>query len=87
MLPSLNPETEILYDPRAYHQRAPLPGDIVIAQHPQQSHLPIIKRVELILPDGAIVLRGDNRAESNDSLAFGPVPPSLILGRVICTFP
>ena len=35
----------------------------------------------------AIVLRGDNRAESSDSLAFGPVAPALILGRVICTFP
>ncbi|MCA9983374.1 MAG: nickel-type superoxide dismutase maturation protease [Anaerolineales bacterium] len=87
MLPTLNPGTELLYNPHAYQQQAPAPGDIVIAQHPQQPDLPIVKRVELILPDGAIVLRGDNRAESSDSLAFGPVAPALILGRVICTFP
>ena len=87
MLPTLPPGTEILYNRRAYRRRPPRQGDIVIAQHPHQPERLIIKRVEIVLPDGQIVLRGDNRAESSDSLAFGPVHPDLLLGQVVCTFP
>ncbi|MBF2036377.1 MAG: nickel-type superoxide dismutase maturation protease [Leptolyngbyaceae cyanobacterium T60_A2020_046] len=87
MLPALKPGDEVLIDPAAYRQRSPQPGELVIAQHPHQPHLRMIKRVHWVAPDGACDLRGDNPSESSDSRTFGLVDPQLILGRVLCTFP
>jgi signal peptidase I len=39
------------------------------------------------LADGQCFLLGDNRDDSDDSREFGPVPESLLLGKVIAIFP
>jgi nickel-type superoxide dismutase maturation protease len=82
MLPLLKPGDEVLVNPRAYRGTAPRPGDIVVARHPFQPELKMIKRVSAVLDNGHYQLQGDNPAESNDSRMFGPVTGRHILGRV-----
>jgi nickel-type superoxide dismutase maturation protease len=86
MTPLLKPGDEVLIDPKAYQESLPTRGDIIVTQHPYRSDLKIIKRVELVLEDERCLLKGDNRAESTDSRAFGPVPVSQLLGRVTTRF-
>ncbi|MCB9421937.1 MAG: nickel-type superoxide dismutase maturation protease [Ardenticatenaceae bacterium] len=82
MFPLMEAGDEVLVDPRAYRQQQPQIGDVVVAQHPVQANLQIIKRVAEVMGDGRFHLKGDNTAESSDSL----VPPNLILGRVTSKF-
>ena len=82
MFPLLVAGDEVLVDSRAYRQQQPQIGDIVIAQHPAQADLQIVKRVADVIGDGRYHLQGDNANESSDSL----VPANLILGRVTSKF-
>ena len=86
MLPLLTPGEEVLIDPYIYQQQFPETGDIVIAQHPTQKDLELIKRVASVKGDGTCILLGDNPTASTDSRQFGEVPLSLIQGRVTCRF-
>ncbi|RME73126.1 MAG: S26 family signal peptidase, partial [Planctomycetota bacterium] len=74
----------VLCDPRAYTRRAPTPGEIVLAADPRAPRRTVIKRVREVLPDGRVVLRGDNPAASTDSRRFGPVPLEAVHARVVC---
>ena len=59
-------------------------GQIVLARHPSQPDLLIVKRVARQVPDGGWWLDSDNpRAVAVDSARFGVVPVDLIEGRVI----
>ncbi len=49
---------------------------------PDDERRVLVKRVEVLVPEGAVVL-GDNRAASTDSRSFGPVPARSVLGRVV----
>ncbi|MEM9009077.1 MAG: nickel-type superoxide dismutase maturation protease [Cyanobacteria bacterium P01_F01_bin.86] len=87
MLPLLSPGCEVLIDPVTYTQAPPEPGDVVVAHHPQQLGLRIIKRVEFVEPDGRCYLKGDNPSASSDSRQFGLVSPAQLQGKVLCLFP
>lgn len=87
MAPLLKPKDEILVDLKAYRDQQPRPGEIVIAQHPYQTDLRLVKRVALVQEDGSCFLTGDNSAESTDSRSFGLVAPEQILGQVTSRFP
>jgi nickel-type superoxide dismutase maturation protease len=90
MFPLLKAGDEVLVDRRAYRQQPPQIGDIVVAQHPAQADLQIIKRVADVMENvcaehGRSVrfhLKGDNPNQSSDSI----VPANLILGRVTSKF-
>ncbi len=86
MLPELQPGEEILFDPKAYRQKLPKVGDIVVARHPYQTKQ-IIKRVALVLEDGSCFLIGDNTSSSTDSRSYGFIPLNKILGKVTSKFP
>ncbi|RME79255.1 MAG: nickel-type superoxide dismutase maturation protease [Chloroflexi bacterium] len=86
MHPLLKPGDEVLFDPSAYRRQPPRAGDIVVARHPLQPDQLIIKRVAEALPDDTYRLAGDNRWDSTDSRAFGPVPRRFIRGRVTSRF-
>ncbi len=85
MLPLLQPGNEVLYSPNAYQRAIPQVGDIVIAQHPQQPDLLMIKRIGGIDGDRYYLL-GDNRSESTDSRQLGWLQRSCLLGKVKCAF-
>ena len=38
----------------------------------------------LVVPDGHVWVEGDNPWNSSDSRQYGPIPASLIVGRVVC---
>lgn len=85
MQPLLQPGDEILYHPRAYQTQLPQVGDVIIARHPEQATLVMIKRVAAI-ENQHYWLLGDNRLESTDSRNFGWVNASCLLGKVQCQF-
>lgn len=91
MLPLLKPGEEVLIAPvkRKAEAIALKPGDLVVARHPFQPTLRLIKRVITVRDDGTYLLMGDNpeAGMSTDSRSFGAVSPSHILGRVICRLP
>lgn len=86
MIPVLQPGDEVLVDLRAYQQKPPRVGDIVLAQRPDKPQVTMIKRVSSILEEGSLVLIGDNPNQSTDSRTFGPVNPGLIQGKVTSKF-
>ncbi|MEP0902958.1 nickel-type superoxide dismutase maturation protease [Nodosilinea sp. FACHB-13] len=86
MLPLLEPGVEVLIDPSAYRQQRPQPGDLVVADHPRQPGLLLIKWVVYVDADGCF-LQGLNAMESTDSRKFGLVPWAGLVGQVVCRLP
>ena len=87
MLPLLIPGQEVLIDLQAYETRSPQTNELVMADHPQQPGLRIVKRIEFVASDGRYYLKGENRSASNDSRQFGLVTPTQIRGQVVCLLP
>ncbi len=85
MLPLFEPGDEVLVDVRAYRQRPPQVGDVVMVQHPEND-VKMVKRVTAVLPNDTYHVQGDNSAQSTDSRTFGPLPRPYILGRVTSFF-
>ena len=81
MTPTLPPDAVIFFDPAAYDEQPPQIGDVVVARHPFQPDMQMVKRVAEIREDGRYVLHSDNPAES-DSWGFDSMPAGHILGRV-----
>lgn len=79
MWPTLNEGDTVLVQPTSTARE----GDIVLAKHPYKSSVKIVKRVAEILPDGALILKGDNPVESTDSRSFGSVSKNDVVGRVV----
>jgi nickel-type superoxide dismutase maturation protease len=86
MIPTLAADDEVLVDTRAYVDRLPSVGEIVVAHRPDRQQVVLIKRVTGVHPDGRILLKGDNPAASTDSLDFGPVAPEFLVGKVTSRF-
>lgn len=61
------------------------PGHVVAFWHPQRIDLLTVKRVSHAVDGGWWVL-GDNPQASDDSRTFGPVDPSLIVGRLVLRY-
>jgi nickel-type superoxide dismutase maturation protease len=61
----------------------PRVGDIVVLRDPEAHNTFLLKRVAQFTSDGRAVVRGDNAYVSRDSRHFGPVPKTLIVGRVV----
>lgn len=66
-----------------------LPGDVILvdptvlpAPPPEGMATPVGRHV--VVPPGHIWVQGDNAAASRDSRLYGPIPISLIRGRLIC---
>lgn len=80
MMPGLAPGDFVLIDPRAYDDRSPDEGEVVLIRHPYQP-IEMVKRVSDVLDDGIVVI-GDNESASTDSRAFGRIRRDQLLGRV-----
>lgn len=83
MQPTLKPNDLVLVDVAAYRFAPPNENDIIVARHPHAPKLTIIKRVQFLDDAGRCYLISDNAAdpESQDSRAFGFVPPENLIGR------
>ncbi|MEO0539543.1 MAG: S26 family signal peptidase [Cyanobacteria bacterium P01_A01_bin.105] len=94
MLPTLQPGDTVLAAPlnlshkvlngaRAGSVRV---GDIVIARHPTQANLLLIKRVKETFYDGGCYLISDNLAEptAQDSRSFGVIAADQLVARITC---
>ena len=84
MLPFLRGDDEVLVNLNAYRLQSPHIGDIVVAWHPTQPDLQIIKRVVGVGKDDRYYLRGDNSDPTQNSSFW--VHFSLIQGRVTSRF-
>ena len=83
MVPALFPGDFVLVDRAAYRKRLPRPGEIVVLRDPRQSERELVKRVVRVDLHGQVWAEGDNLADSTDSRTFGPVPASLVEGKVL----
>jgi nickel-type superoxide dismutase maturation protease len=57
-------------------------GDVVAVRDPDDPERYLVKRV-VALEHRAVRVEGDNTGASRDSRHFGPVPTSLVVGRVV----
>ena len=85
MLPLLQPGDEILFAPHAYKKSKPQVGDVIVALHPLQKNLTIVKRIIEIEGDRYFVV-GDNLSFSTDSRHWGKIGLANIIGRVTSKF-
>jgi len=74
MAPALLPGDRLLV---VRLDRAPRPGEVVLAADPRDRDRELIKRVTAVR-GGAVTLRGDAPHASTDSRAFGTVPAAAI---------
>jgi nickel-type superoxide dismutase maturation protease len=83
MLPAYRPGDFLLVDTWAYRRRSPAAGEVVLSRDPRYPSRVLLKRIAGVNPDGALELAGDHAAASTDSRDFGPVPPELVVGKVV----
>jgi nickel-type superoxide dismutase maturation protease len=88
MEPALRPGDWLLAW-RGLHRGRPVtvrPGQVVIARHPRQPGMLLVKRAVTFRPEGWW-LESDNAAAATvDSRAFGHVPVALIEARVLLRY-
>jgi hypothetical protein len=62
------------------------PGQIVIARHPGEPGMLVVKRAARQLPTGWWLESDNAAAGAVDSKSFGPVPAGLIQARVLLRY-
>lgn len=95
MLPTLQDEQIIFVNKMAYWKNAPQNGDIVIVREPIDN-IQVVKRIvgtpgtaitiedkTFMLKEDEYYIEGDNRDNSIDSRAYGPIRSERIIGKVI----
>lgn len=88
MSPTLSENSEILISTNKKHINNLKIGDILYLQHPLQHNTHIVKRLTAIKKNAQhYFVTGDNPNYSTDSRHFGPIAPTIIIGKVVCTFP
>ena len=81
MRPTLEPGDRILIKPHHRFHGWPAVGSVVVARHPHQPELRMIKRIDRYEGD-TMVLLGDNPSSSTDSRQLGLIPQDHLIGTV-----
>jgi hypothetical protein len=87
MLPTLRPGDRLRVDRRAYRDRLPDQGELVVIVDPEADGRWLVKRVGLIEPAGPgravarLVMVSDNPGAARDSRTFGAVGTDRLVGR------
>ena len=71
---------------RGRRPRRVRPGQLVVARHPGQLDLLLVKRAVRDVPDGWWLESDNPGAGAVDSRSFGPVPVGLIRARVLLRY-
>lgn len=82
MLPGLHPGDWLV----AWRTRRIRPGHVVLAWHPARADFMLVKRAVRRVEGGWWLASDNPRAGAVDSSRFGPVPPELIVGRVLARY-
>ena len=82
MAPTLNPDDRVLVQRVSAIKDTPPLGTVVVAWHPSQPGLRLIKRLQSLESNGMMLL-GDNPFFSTDSRQLGPIPRSALIGIVV----
>jgi nickel-type superoxide dismutase maturation protease len=87
MEPTLRPGDWLLVwrGPRS-RRSAVKPGHVVIARHPGDQELLLVKRAARLESAGWWLTSDNNGVGEVDSRTFGPLPPELIEGRVLARY-
>lgn len=78
MVPTLAAGEFVLVDPN----RRPSVGDVVVARHPNDDGLLVVKRLTGRGPDDRLTLSSDNPAAGTDSRVWGPLDADRLVGVV-----
>ena len=81
MEPAMAAGDYVIVNRWAYRLGEPAKGDLVVLRDPENKERHLVKRVADVVNGGVFVV-GDNLERSRDSRRFGPVPKSLLIGRV-----
>jgi nickel-type superoxide dismutase maturation protease len=81
MEPTLQEGDQVIASPLPYLWGHPSVGDLVVLRHPVEERF-LVKRIARIEGSG-VEVEGDNRPDSTDSRAFGPVPLDSLVGKVL----
>jgi nickel-type superoxide dismutase maturation protease len=81
MAPSVSPGERVFVNRAAYWFGTPKAGDVVVLRDPREPDRLLLKRID-VAHGNSFEVAGDNPDASTDSRAFGPVPATLILGKV-----
>lgn len=86
MLPTLRPGDRLWVDRRAYRDRLPRVGEIVVLVDPEEPARWLVKRVGAVgpsgnLPPGTVFVVSDAPGPTRDSRRFGPVATDRLVGR------
>lgn len=79
MMPTLNDGDVVL----VRRTRRVKVGNVILAKHPYQQSVKVLKRISEINEQGRLVLTGDNPEESTDSRTFGSISSADVVGKVI----
>ncbi len=83
MEPAYREGDYLLVDRRAYRSAMPHRFDVVVARHPANPEIEVVKRVQRVDLHRAIWIEGDNAAESTDSRDYGPLTRDALVGKVL----
>jgi nickel-type superoxide dismutase maturation protease len=87
MLPTFTAGSEVLIERSKSGRHNLCVGDIIYCQHPFNTNLQLIKRIQRIDTNrNAVFAVGDNPNSSTDSRTLGLIPKKNILGKIICVF-
>jgi len=73
----------VLVNRRAYLQKKPRTGDVVVVRDPRQASRLLLKRISSVADEESYFVFGDNAISSTDSRVFGSVSKDSIVGKVI----
>ncbi|PAV24781.1 S26 family signal peptidase [Tamilnaduibacter salinus] len=83
MSPTLLPGDLILIDTRAYAERQPQAGEVVVFSVPGQPGRFQVKRIHVPSDEGEFIMRGDNVSASLDSRYYGEIPFENLHGKAL----
>lgn len=82
MLPSYKSGEHLLINKIIYKIRSPKRGEVIVARHPKEKNILLLKRINDFVGPTSFVVISDNQDEGTDSRFFGAIKQKDIVGKV-----